>query len=323
MKPWHTRLSGHVQTWTAALPEYRRWWPFFAYHFTNVANAVNIVTSGAILSRDEATRRQLMVTDNASAAVIQSTNPDHFKYARLYFRPRTPTQYHNEGIRPRAQRTGLNAHCAMPVFFFLDFVSVMSADETLFSDGNIASSRATIRNDEQFFTTIPFVDVYSDGGMGTRAGDLTFRRHAEILAPNALPLAPHLKFVCCRSVAERQTFLHLLGPQLRPSWEAQVRVDTGPIFERRATFVETASAVGEILRFTFNPGSRYRGPFKLDFAFVAADGRRWSLQVAQWDQEDSYGLRMAGIAGVTGVAELRLDDDLAFQGQISFASLPF
>jgi hypothetical protein len=324
VKGWHARVPQHVATWSASLPSYRCWWPKYAYHFTNVANAVSILRHRQLLSRTEARQRGLMVTDNASAAVIQATAPDHLKFARLYFRPRTPTQYHNEGIRPRDQRTALNAHCAMPVFLFFDFVSVLSADETLFSDGNIASGKATIRGDEAFFGTIPFLDVYSDGAMGTRVAELTFRRQAEILVPAALPLDPHLRMICCRSPAERQTLLHLLqvtDPPLRSTWERHVRVATDPIFERRATFVETVGAFGDLVRFTFNPASRFQGPFDLEFRFDAQTS--WSLSQPRVTLAGEHSLRLPHVGQAAGIATLRLDGDLAFQGPISFGSAPF
>jgi hypothetical protein len=321
VKAWRSRLAQHLATWSAKLPTYRSWWPKYVYHFTNVANAVRIVQAGFLFSREEARRRELMVTDNASAAVIQGTSQEHLKLARMYFRPRTPTQYHNEGIRPRAQRTMLNAHCAMPVFFFFDFVSVLAADETLFSDGNIASGRASISSNEDFFSSIPFEDVYSDGGMGTRVAELTFRRQAEILAPGSLPLGPHLKMVCCRSSGERQTLLHLLqssDTRLRSAWEPLVRVATDPIFERRATFVETVSAVGEVVRFTFNPASRFNGPFFLDLRVDA--GRTWHLQAPHVTLGAEYSVRLPGIGATAAVLQLHLDGDLAFQGLVTFGS---
>jgi hypothetical protein len=266
-----------------------------------------------------------MVSDNASAAVIQATHSEHRKLARLYFRPRTPTQYHNEGIRPRAQRTGLQAHCAVPVFFFFDFVSVLAADTTSFSKGNIASGSVPIGSDEAFFDSIPFEDVYSDGGMGNRVAELTLRRNAEILVPQSLPLVPHLQMVCCRSAAERQTLLLLLqltDATLRTSWEAKVRVATDPIFERRATFVETVSGIDDQLRFTFNPGSRFMGPFDVQFSFNSPTGT-WSLNVPAVTLPADYTLRLPTFAGGFGVAELRLDGDLAFKGLVTFASVPF
>jgi hypothetical protein len=325
VKAWHPVLTQHVATWSQKLPKYRSWWPRYVYHFTNVANAVNIIRSGALLSREAATRARLMLTDNASAAVIQTTAASHLALARMYFRPRTPTQFHNEGIRPRARRTQLNAHCAMPVFFFFDLVSVLAADESSFSDGNIASGRAWIRNDEASFRSIPFEDVYSDGGMGTRAGDLTFRRHAEILVPNKLELSPHLQVVCCRSIPERQTLLYLLqsvDPNLRTEWEHLVRVATDPIFERRATYVEAVAAIGDTLRFTFNPASQFAGPFELRFSF-ASDTGSWTLQSPNATLAADYSIRLQNVAGAVGIAELTLDGDLAFKAPVTFGSAPF
>jgi hypothetical protein len=325
VKAWHPLLTRHVEEWSLKLPQYRAWWPKYVYHFTNVTNAVNILRSGQLLSRDAAVRAKLMVSDNASAAVIRSTAPAHLALARMYFRPRTPTQFHNEGIRPRAQRTYLDAHCAMPVFFFFDFVSVLSADESSFSDGGIASGRAWIRNDEASFRSIPFDEVYSDGGMGNRVADLTFRRHAEILVRDGLRLSPHLKSVCCRSSAERQTLLHLLqnaSTNLRGTWEPLVRVATDPIFERRATFVETVGAIGNSVRFTFNPASRFSGPFEVRFSFTSKE-RTWTFQADGVTLTSDYWIRLRDVAGGVGIAELHLDGDLAFRAPVNLASAPF
>ena len=41
-----------------------------------------------------------MRSDNASQSVISVTMDDAKDYARLYFRPLTPTQFHNEGYKP-------------------------------------------------------------------------------------------------------------------------------------------------------------------------------------------------------------------------------
>lgn len=323
MKAWRARFTDHVATWTSKLPKYRAWWPKYVYHFTSVLNAVSILRHGQLHSREQATRLAMMVSDNASAAVIASTTTAHQRYARLYFRPRTPTQFHNEGIRPRDKRTSLNAHCAMPVFFFFDLASVLSEDDTCFSDGNVASTRARISSDEAGFDAIPFDDVYSDGGMGNRKGELTFARHAEILVPASLPLQPHLRMVCCRSAAERQTLLQLLGASDRTRWESQVRVATDPIFERRATYVESVSAMGESVNFHFNPASQFKGPFRLDFRFLSADRRRWAFRSEAWNQDEGLALRLGGVAGANGVAELHLDEDLAFSGVITFDPLPY
>lgn len=71
------------------------WWPRFAYHYTDITNAVNILSSGFIYSRLNAQQFGVMKNDNASRQVIDVTNFDTVSSVRFYFRPMTPTQYYN------------------------------------------------------------------------------------------------------------------------------------------------------------------------------------------------------------------------------------
>ncbi|MGN0507314.1 MAG: DarT ssDNA thymidine ADP-ribosyltransferase family protein [Lachnospiraceae bacterium] len=94
------------------------WWPNFLYHFTDVHNAANILHSGWIYSREKAKVQDVMKNDNASQAVIEATSDESKCYGRLYFRPLTPTQYHNEGYKPvEVRKSELNASCPVPIFF--------------------------------------------------------------------------------------------------------------------------------------------------------------------------------------------------------------
>ena len=72
----------------------RRFWPRFFFHVTNIENAASILRNGRLLSRPRALAEQCMVTDNASAEVLEESEPWLFDHARLYFRPRTPTFWH-------------------------------------------------------------------------------------------------------------------------------------------------------------------------------------------------------------------------------------
>ena len=55
-----------------------------------------------------------MQTENASPSVISVSQNKIKEYARLYFRPRTPTQYHNEGYKPKHIRNkDVNANCPL------------------------------------------------------------------------------------------------------------------------------------------------------------------------------------------------------------------
>jgi hypothetical protein len=138
MKVDRDQLLVHVQHWSASpVHTASSWLPKYLYHFADVQNAAQILQSGELLSRNEAVRRSVMKNDNASSQVISVTALRHMDHARLYFRPRTPTQYHNEGIRPLAAR-GLGAHCPVPIFLVFDLVETLCLDGMMFSNGNLA-----------------------------------------------------------------------------------------------------------------------------------------------------------------------------------------
>ena len=139
MKPWADDIRQHIERWSNRLGNLN-WWPRYVYHFTDIHNAVNILKERYLYSRAEAQQFGLMKVDNASPAVIQQTQSAHLEYVRLYFRPLTPTQYRNEGIRPIGRRELEGAHCPAPVYFCFDTFEILAMDETHFSDGNIACS---------------------------------------------------------------------------------------------------------------------------------------------------------------------------------------
>lgn len=76
------------------------WWPLYLYHFTDVHNAISIIDKEYIFGRKLANDENLMTSDNASSNVIEITDERVLRYARLYMRPKTPTQFHNEGHKP-------------------------------------------------------------------------------------------------------------------------------------------------------------------------------------------------------------------------------
>ncbi len=233
MKPWADEIQQHIKIWETRLGSLN-WWPRYVYHFTDVHNAASILQSGYLFSRAEAERRGLMRVDNASPEIIQQTRPAHLKYARLYFRPRTPTQYRNEGIRPLGQRELGGAHCPIPVYFCFEAWAVLAQDNTEFSNGNMGSPRASHSGERDFFLSIPFHLVFHHRWFKPEErDDIIFRRNAEVLVPDRLPLDPTLKFIVCRSTAERHTLLTLLPADLRRQWAPRIRLGEGGLFERR------------------------------------------------------------------------------------------
>jgi RNA:NAD 2'-phosphotransferase (TPT1/KptA family) len=53
-----------------------RWWPHYAYHYTDIRNAVSILESGMLYSRMQAEELHVMQNDNASRQVIDMTEHD-------------------------------------------------------------------------------------------------------------------------------------------------------------------------------------------------------------------------------------------------------
>jgi hypothetical protein len=253
VKPWVNDLRSHIQIWSNRLGNLS-WWPRYVYHFTDVHNAVKIIQNKHLFCRTEAERRGLMETDNASPVVIQQTLPAHLDYVRLYFRPRTPTQYRNEGIRPLNQRELEGAHCPIPVYFCFDALTILAMDETEFSNGNIGSPRAVHSRERDFFLNIPFQSVFHEGWFSPEERDeIIYRRNAEVLVPYQLPLEPALKFIACRSVAERQTLLHLLPVGLASRWASRIRLGEPGLFFRKWTYLEEVVTVDDRVIFRFNP----------------------------------------------------------------------
>ena len=97
-----SRIREHVAALKGApwLGQARAWWPNCLFHCTDIRNVVRILNSGELLSRVQAKASNTLEIDIASSDVIARTALEWQDYVRLYFRPKTPTQYNNEGFRP-------------------------------------------------------------------------------------------------------------------------------------------------------------------------------------------------------------------------------
>ena len=205
------------QSWL--LPS-QRWWPDFLFHCTDVRNVVNILRTGEMLSRTQALALQQLHVDIASPEIIANTNQTWQDYVRLYFRPKTPTQYRNEGLRPITQQT-YHAQCPVPVYLIIDAMEVLSKVGVLFTDGNVAAGAQPTGNID-FFKAIPFETVYhSEPFDNSIPNRIVYHRNAEVLAPEQLSVSA-IRYVCCRSQAEYETLLDLLPPRAQSLWEARV-----------------------------------------------------------------------------------------------------
>lgn len=131
------------------------------YHFTHFYNAIDVIRSRKILSRERAEELGMLKYDSAGSVVFRS-NKAH-KFARFYFRPCTPTQYYNEALGadsqlgnynwrgewkskyPKALGLGL-PKCPIPVFFKFDIDEVLAKipEQCYYSDRNMQSDNPNV-----------------------------------------------------------------------------------------------------------------------------------------------------------------------------------
>ena len=231
----------------------REWWSQYAFRFDTLASAAAILKSGVLLSRQECTRRGIDHHDAANRSVIENSGYAH-DLARLYFRPLTPTQYMMEGIKTASEIPPTGEHCPVPVFLLFDLVSTLAADGVKVTDGSMANAgRYRIGEDAEFLRTMPMNLVYHDGPYESPPGkdELKFRRQAEIVRECELSLNT-LRIVVCRTGAERDTLLHLLGDAAE-AWAARVRivpVGRGLFYRERGFHVREVRLSPGIVHFT-------------------------------------------------------------------------
>lgn len=325
-KPDAGKILAHIecikkQSW---LTESQRWWPDHLFHFTDILNAVKILNDGVMFSRLQLEKNKELITDIASKKVIESTDLKWKNYVRLYFRPRTPTQYNNEGFRPKDQRK-LESHCPVPIFFIFDSKTILINKTTSFSDGNLAADAQTGET-SNFFLSLPFEKIYHDRGL--TEGDkrnIIFHRHAEVIILKSLDLSS-LKFIWCRSQAEFETLIYLLPSKIHQKWVKKIGVgNKSLLFYAYWSFIVKADLSTSIVSFTFNP-SRTPGPFHAELDIEEVETK----VVYSWEKKDFYTKDTLSfdLSNMTQpehyVVKFRLDGRLAYQNSfLAETELPF
>lgn len=231
-------IADHIELWTDSLGAggrtYRKHWPKCLFHHAPLENALNILREGYIRSRNDPARSASR--DIAAPGVLSNRREAHDR-VRLYFRPRTPTQFHIEGIRKASEcQYGAETHAPILVMFVLDSRKILALPDVRFSDRNMQSYDARTGDDEQFFQSIPFDKVYHEGGTGGDNSIIGYRC-AEVLPTSPLKLSDVLHGIWFRSEPERDTLLHLLGAD-RPVWEQSTQVSEElKVFDKRFSFI--------------------------------------------------------------------------------------
>ncbi|MDI6794152.1 MAG: DarT ssDNA thymidine ADP-ribosyltransferase family protein [bacterium] len=298
------------------------------FHFTDLSNAVKILGDGHLLSRSELEKTGGLATDIASQEIIASTALEWKDYVRLYFRPRTPMQYRNEGFRPVNQRELGGAHCAVPIIFIFEAKQILTDQATCFSDGNLAAN-AQVGDSSDFFLLLPFEKIYHNGSLWglseAQKRNIIFHRHAEVIVPKSLDLSS-LKFIWCRSQAEFETLIHLLPRKACQKWLKKIGSGNRPLlFYAQWSFIEKTDLSNSTISFTFNP-SRTPGPF---YARIELEEVKTKI-VYSWREDGFYTLdeQAFDLSNMTQpehyIVKFWLDEQLAYQNSfLDESELPF
>lgn len=237
-------------------PNIPRWWPNYAYHFTDIQNAAQIIGKARVYSRRRAVEQGLMTVENADTDVIRRSPELTETSARFYFRPKTPTQYHNEGVRPESNRSSHKAHCPVPVFFLFPLGDVLVRQGTLFTDTAAYWDEVNVWESLDELKKMNWADIYSAGSMqADRRNEITGFRRAEILVPEFLPLEGVHRIIC-RTPAERDTLLNLLDRGNRDTWRPRIEISEANLrnlYEARWVYLESVHWIDKGLLFKFNP----------------------------------------------------------------------
>ena len=294
----------------------RSWWPDYLFHYTDILNAAKILMTGALLSRNEASKLRLMRIDNASQDIIADTDDELKNYVRLYFRPRTPTQYNNEGFRPVTARSR-QSHCPVPIYFLFYSEPILSRADSQFTYGNLKSARETF-NSASDFEKIPFQSVYHLGPFEPHERNaIVFHRHAEVIVPGQLDLGA-LRYIVCRSQAEYETFLHLLPASIRRHWRNRIGLGNRMnLFDKHWTYVQSVDLSSTRTVFRFNTPSRTPGPFHANASFTdTVSDRQFTWEKASFSTDEPLPLDLSKIGPLWDYyVRLSFDGHIAYAGR--------
>ncbi|WP_125582801.1 DarT ssDNA thymidine ADP-ribosyltransferase family protein [Levilactobacillus cerevisiae] len=330
--------SGKIRTGLSAWQQ--KWIPRFAYHFTDILNAVSILKMRRLLARDFAESQQIMVNDNAGGDVIAGTPDEVGGFVRLYFRPKTPTQFHNEGFQVEKNRQEYGADCPIPVFFLFDLPSLLSQPDVQFTAQSLAKHHTIPKyQTPEEFSQLPFDKIFHDRAIlpPVNRDDIIPFRQAEIIVPKQLGLET-LRHIFVRSIAEKETLQNLLHDKDIYDFDELIQVRGGNYFYMNRNFIDDVELTmeGVVIKSSVNQSfPREWGPIDegvaAKFAPSNADSDSYlqvlverceaNGQVLTWPDENKRALLInkirLRIANPTGQYTLKIyiDGHIAYEGK--------
>lgn len=238
------RHKSHTDVWCAKFSNYKQKWPCHLFRHEPVENAIAVLKAGVLTSRKDAVENGALQNDIAPSSIIQNRDDAHSK-VRLYFRPRTPTQYHIEGIRKPADFY-MDKHAGFLVMLAFNSEAVLTKESTRFSCGNMQSPYSNVYDGDTGFDNLDFTGIYHDEAYPS--DDQKRQRCAEVLAESPLHIADTLSAIVVRTDADASTIKYLLSREGLAHLVPLVKKSegTGVFFQRFTALQYVDTAPGRI-----------------------------------------------------------------------------
>lgn len=261
-----------------------------------------------------------MPVSSGSDEVLAGTQPWIKNSVRLYFRPKTPTQYHAEGVKSLSTLSNSrfpDAHCPVPVFFLFDAAEILSREDCRFSDRGLASRNFQIMSTAQELANLEWQKIYHTGPLDSSSPeeeDITSRRMAEVIIPNRLNLTS-LKWIYCRSEAEKDTLLYLLSEDEKHQYATRVVTTTrSGLFFRQHTYLKAVRKNSDVAYLSYSPDTQSRGPFQLRAIVRSGDDIRQRTRNNFVLQKGKF-RRKINVRLDDYELEIRLDDHMIYRNR--------
>ena len=192
-------------------------WVGYLYHFTHIENAVSILNQGSLLPRGKLADFK----DSAGSNLINRTSDEIKDFARFYFRPLTPTQWHNELLGRRAG--DIKAICPVPIFFCFKIEDVLRTHGAKcgVSNGNLSTNWACYGNSANFLNYFDFCNVYNKFG---QANYKDASQQEFIIKDGLNFLNKNIDFkIICRNEQDKRALLKLIN---NPQYKHKVEINS-------------------------------------------------------------------------------------------------
>lgn len=208
-------------------------------------------------------------------------------------------------------------------FFLFDSEYILSLDECQFSDSGLASPKAKLLSKADELEKLPWKKIYHTGWFDPAKEDIKIRRSAEVLVPNKLDLNA-LRYIYCRSEAEKETLLQLLDSKVRNKYRNKIAATSrSTLFFRKHTFIQTARLSSRSVTLDFSPETSSPGPFHLKI-YVKTETQDGIFEKADFFVQPQQNFSLSFRRPISKYTiNIMLDNYLVFANSFKEVDIPF